>query len=161
MGDKAELPDKPTEEPSGGKEPEQELIEDGPNGAEAGEAFRKLVEKKPGLLAEFTAMGMTSVGNPLHDKMTPEHISQIIDLSSRHDENQFKLTNQSIANEHSDSIMDRVIGVVVFLVVIALVVFIVLIFREKPEVLIPALTGIGGFIGGFAGGWGFGRKQHN
>ncbi len=33
--------------------------------------------------------------------------------------------------------------------------------QEKPDVLIPALTGIGGFVSGFAGGWGFGRKQDN
>jgi hypothetical protein len=46
-----------------------------------------------------------------------------------------------------------------FLVVVILVLIILYLFKEQPEVLIPSLTGIGGFVSGFAGGWGLGGRR--
>lgn len=160
MGENGALPDKPTtEDPAERKEPEQGQAESEAGSAEVSNAFRKLVKNKPEFLAEFTAMGMTTVGNPLYEKMTAEHISRIIDLSSKHDENQYDLHKRSLGNEHQESLIDRALGLIIFLVVVGVVVFVVLVFREKPDVLIPTLTGIGGFLGGFMGGWGFGSRR--
>ena len=104
-------------------------------------------------------MGMTSVGNPLHQKMTSEHISQVLDLAAKHDERQYNLHKTTVGNDHWEWIIGHAMGLVAFIVVVALVVVVLCLFRDKPEVLVPSLTGIGGFVGGFAGGWGLGSRR--
>jgi uncharacterized membrane protein (DUF485 family) len=43
---------------------------------------------------------------------------------------------------------------IMFSMVIFLICFVLILFRAKPEVLIPVLTGLGGLISGFVGGRG-------
>ena len=38
---------------------------------------------------------------------------------------------------------------------------ILILFRDRPDTLVPVMTGIGGLVGGFLGGWGFGRSRPN
>ena len=102
MGEIQSLSDEsPENEPSDIESEDQGEQSEGK--AEVGKAFRKLVEKEPGFLAQITAMGMTSTGNPLYEKMTPEHISKVIELSSKHDENQYDLHKRTI--EHDESVV--------------------------------------------------------
>lgn len=122
-------------------------------------AVNKLEEKKPEKLMEFMAMGMGSAGNPLHHKMTPEHISQVLDLTAKHDEREYELQKQSQSDDFSEGKSNRSYGFTVFLIVIIVTVIILFLFQDKPDVLVPILTGLGGLVGGFLGGWGLGNKQ--
>ena len=87
-------------------------------------AVNKLEEKKPEKLMEFMAMGMGSVGNPLHHKMTPEHISQVLDLASKHDEREYELQKQSQSDDFSEGKSNRAYGFAVFLIVFILTVIV-------------------------------------
>ena len=123
-------------------------------------AFQKIAEKKPEHLMEvMMAMGMSTSANPLHNKMTPEHISQVIDFVSKHDERQYDLHKRSQEIEFSDGKSDRAYCFTAFFIIVLLTGLVVYLFRDKPEVLVPILTGLGGLVSGFIGGWGFGRKQ--
>lgn len=146
---------------TGGKEPtttqtNSEEVDVQP--VEVENAFRKLAESKPNELMEFMAMEMSSNVNPLHSKMNQEHISQVLDLASKHDERQYDLHKTSIGNEFDNGKSNRLYGLFGAILGIALVITILILFKDKPEVLIPVLSSLGGFAGGFAGGWGFAKK---
>lgn len=46
-----------------------------------------------------------------------------------------------------------------FVLILILTIVVLVLFKDKPEVLIPVLTGLGGLFSGFLGGWGLGKKQ--
>lgn len=126
---------------------------------EVQQAVRKLAEKRPEKLVEFMAMEMSSVGNPLHHKMTKEHIAQVLDLAAKHDERQYNLHTTSQSNDFLEGKSNRAYCFSAFVLILFLTVVVLFLFKDKPEVLVPILTGLGGMIGGFLGGWGLGKKQ--
>lgn len=129
-----------------------------PQSVEVENAIRKLAENKPKELMEFMAMEMSSNVNPLHSKMNQEHISQVLELASKHDERQYDLNKTSIGNEFDTGKSNRLYGFGVVLLAFIMTIVILILFKDKPEVLVPVLTGLGGFAGGFVGGWGFGKR---
>lgn len=161
MGEAASLPDKQAEHPADnelGEPGSEQGGDESTSESKVQSAVRKLAEK-PETLMRFMAMGMTSVGNPILEKMTGEHVSQVINLATKHDERQATLLTQGQRNEHTQWIVSAIIGCTAFVVVVALVILILVLFRDRAEVLVPALTGIGGVLGGFLGGWGFGSRH--
>lgn len=123
-------------------------------------AVNKLADRKPKEFYEVMAMGMSSMTNPIHQKMTPEHISQVLDLAAKHDEREYDLHKKSQDNDFADRKADRAYCFGAFAIMFILVVTILWLFKDKTEVLIPSLTGVGGLAGGFLGGWGFGQKRN-
>ncbi len=123
-------------------------------------AVKKLADQKPEKFMEMMSLEMMgSIGNPLHQKITPEHISQVLDLSAKHDERQYDLHKKSQDNDFSEGKANRAYFFAVFSVVVILVVIVLFLFEDKPDVLIPVLTGLGGFASGVLGGWGLGKSQ--
>jgi hypothetical protein len=110
------------------------------------------------MLQEIMAMGMTSVGSPLHHKMNAEHITQVLSLATVHDERQFKLAQQSQESESNLKFSTRRYFFACFVIVAILAGMILVLFRDKPTILVPAITGLGAFISGAAAGFGLGRK---
>lgn len=128
-----------------------------PSGIESD--LKKIIEKKPDEIMELMAVGMSTAGNPLHHKMTPEHISQVIEIASKHDERQYDLEKGNQDKDFSERQSIRRYGFFAFLIIAALTVIVLFLFRDKPEILIPVLTGLGGLVGGFLGGWGVGSRK--
>jgi hypothetical protein len=157
MGDRKKLPDKPDPAPAAEKSSREE--EESASADQVGDAVRKLVEKKPEKLMEFMAMEMSSVGNPLHQKMTTEHISQVIELASKHDEREYNLHKTAQEQEFSEGNSNRKYCFAAFVIIMVLTVLVLILFRNSPDVLIPILTGLGGLISGFLGGWGLGKQR--
>lgn len=122
-------------------------------------AFGKFARKEPQAVLEMMQMEMSSAGNPLHRKMTPEHISKVIDLAACHDERQYELHKTSQDNAHSDGVSFRRYGFAVFVLLLMLTIIIIYLFKDTPEVLTPILTGVGGLVSGALGGWGFAKKS--
>lgn len=123
-------------------------------------AFSKLEKGKPELISEMMAfMGSGLVSNPLHSKMEAPHITQLLELAADHDEREYTLhkTEQDVRAKEGTS--NRRYFFATFLVVVLLFAFILIVFKDKPEILIPSLTGLGGLVGGFMGGWGFGKSK--
>ncbi|MCL2445238.1 MAG: hypothetical protein FWD06_00495 [Oscillospiraceae bacterium] len=79
--------------------------------------------------------------HPLVKHLTPEHITQTIKNDDKKDLRKFWLT--------------------IILAVFALVIlgFVVLVFREQPDILIPVLTLLFGSGLGFGGGYGIGKSK--
>jgi len=124
-------------------------------------AVRKLADKKPETLVEFMKMEMSAGGNPLHRKMTSEHISQVLDLAAKHDEREYDLQKSSQEHELSEGRSNRLFCFLAFVVLVALVLVVLILFKEKPETLIPILSGLGGLVSGFLGGYGLGAKKRS
>lgn len=121
-------------------------------------AIEKLSEHKPEAVSEFMAMmGTGPMTNPLHRKMDASHITQLLELAANHDEREFELQKQAQNNASTDRTADRRYYFGAFLVIAILFVILLVLFRDQPDILIPALTGLGGLVSGFLGGWGVGR----
>ena len=78
---------------------------------EAASAVEKLSDKDPEKLTRITeimAMSMSSRGNPLHGKMTEEHVTQVLDLAAKHDERQYELHRDAQRNEYLEGRSQRV-----------------------------------------------------
>lgn len=104
-------------------------------------------------------MGVGPMANPLHQKMTESHITQVLDLASKHDEREFQLVTQNQTNEANQNTSSRRYLFAVFAIVAILIVIVLFLFKDKPDVLIPLLTGLGGLVSGFAGGFGLAKSK--
>lgn len=112
-------------------------------------------------LIESMIVEASSRGNPLYGKMTEEHISTILEIAKNHDERQYNLLNQQQGIDSRDRKSERLYLFLSFFVMVSLVVVVLIVFQDKPEILVPSLTGIGGLAGGFLGGWGFGKGRRS
>jgi hypothetical protein len=99
--------------------------------------------------------GMTSSENPLHNKINEEHVTKIIDLTSKHDERQYDLCKRNQDNER----LNQWQLLIVFGLVFVLIAIILFLYRDQPAVLVPILTGVGGLVSGFIGGFGYGKSR--
>src|SRR4051812_47123630 len=67
-------------------------------------ALEKMVDTGRATRETFMAMAGTMGGNPLHNKMTPEHVTQVLNLSEKHDEREYNLsTKQQDIEDKKDS----------------------------------------------------------
>lgn len=122
-------------------------------------ALKKLSERKPEVVSEFMAMmGTGPMANPLHQKMDGDHITQLLELAADHDQREFELHRESQRNSAENSKANRRYYFAYFVVVAVLFALLLFLFQDQPEILIPALTGLGGLVSGFIGGWGLGRR---
>ena len=134
-----------------------EDVED--NGNEVEKVFGKLSKKNPEKVTEILAMMGGSMGNPLHSKMNEEHITQVLDLATKHDEREYNvhMSNQEKNDKQTTSI--RRYSFASFIIVTAVVLFMIITFKSQPDVLIPILSGIGGLLTGALGGYGFAKSK--
>jgi len=122
--------------------------------------LQKLSDEKPHAIQEMMmALGVGPAAHPLHQKMTPEHITQVLTLAAKHDERQFEIAKQSESNESSHKTSTRRYFFWCFAIVMGIAILMLFLYQDKPNVLLPALTGLGGFITGVAGGFGLGRQK--
>jgi hypothetical protein len=90
------------------------------------------------------AFGMQS--SPIQQKINEQHITKALDLAG-----------QSQTNEYRLGIWDRICQMLVLAVVIAVGVYLIQTFKDKPNLLGPVLSAFGGFVAGAASGFGIGR----
>jgi len=138
-----------------GRQPDSDASDARRETTDVTEAIRKLSDKNPEVVEQFIAMGMGTIGNPLHQKMNEGHISTVLDLAVRHDEREFELAkgHQNIQSSN------RWFALVVFAILVGTVVLLVFTFKDKPDALIPLITGIFGFGSGFGGGFGYAKSK--
>lgn len=117
-------------------------------------AMKKMAQHAPNEMVEISAM-MGVMGNPLHQKMNEEHINKMLDLAKQHDSNEFELRKKQQDADDVCGRTDRSHRFYCFCIFIALVVFILWVFRNQPAVLVPIISGVGGAALGFVGGTGF------
>lgn len=123
-------------------------------------AFEKLSREKPQTVTEmFAMMGAGPMANPLHNKMTPEHITQVLDLAAKHDERDYDLHKRAQEQSTSNGTSVRRYAFASFIVVAVLVAIVLFLFRDQPNVLVPVLAGVGGLVSGAVGGFGYGRSK--
>ena len=110
-------------------------------------------ETKKTLLACITReevhfSGTFPAPNPIADKITTEHISEIIKSGDEADKRSFEAMKFTQ--------ISSIIGVFIILVFILAVIFI---FKNSPEYIAPIITLIAGLAGGGAGGYGIGYTK--
>ncbi len=154
-------PDESSQSLANSKSSERPEIRDphkSPKDQKVQEAIRKM-GGEPEKLKEVTEfmmmMGSGPFPNPLHQKMTDVHISKILEITSEHDEREFKL----LQRDHDRKDTNRWFSLAVLVIILIAVLVVCILFKEKPEVLIPILTGILGFGAGALGGYGYGKSK--
>jgi hypothetical protein len=125
---------------------------------QAADGLSKLGDK-PEFIREFMMMAGGPTSSPLHHKMNSQHIDKVLDLSTKHDERQYNLTKQESEFKHQNRISQRRYVFCGFIIAVLFVGVLVVAFNDKPDVLIPILTGLGGILGGGLGGFGLGRNS--
>jgi len=146
----------PTQSSAAASEPEPPGKGDS-SAAEVEPVIRKLAETKPELVervSEFMMMG-SGPFNPLHQKMNEAHVTQVLDLATKHDEREFNLALRQ--QDHRDSNRWFLLGTLA-LVLIAFG-FVCVLFKDNKEILIPVVTGLLSFGAGALGGYGLGRSK--
>ena len=108
-------------------------------------------EKSESIIEMMVGMGSIS-GNPLHHKMNEKHIDKLIDLASNQFDKSYDLEKRSQEFEHSDIQSTQKYTFWSFSLCIAILIFILIWFKDKPEILVPVLTGLAGLIGGYGYG---------
>lgn len=123
-------------------------------------AVEKLSGSKPKAVTEMMAMmGVGPAPNPIHQKLEKSHITQILALAADHDEREFTLRQEAQASDSNSRWWKNVFIFAAFLIVMAFVFFVFYMFEDRPEILVPTLTGLGGLVSGFVGGFGIGRRS--
>lgn len=123
-------------------------------------AVEKFSSSKPEAMTEMMAMmGVGPAPNPIHQKMEGSHITQILNLAADHDEREYKLRQDAQSSDASSRWWRSMFVFAAFVIIMAFVSFVFYAFEDKPEILIPTLTGLGGPVSGFVGGFGIGRKS--
>ena len=84
----------------------------------------------------------------LADKFTPEHIDKALDIQK-----------EGMQIEHKDNNTNRLFMLAVILVIAAIIVTILVLFRDKPEMAEKILYAAGGLIAGAIGGYGYGKSK--
>ena len=126
---------------------------------EINEVLSKISEKRPGKITEMMAMMGGPIGNPIHNKMNEEHITQVLELAKLHDEREFELHKTGQGNNDRQATSSRRYSFASFIVIVSIILVILVLFKDKPDVLIPILSGIGGLLTGALGGYGFGKSK--
>lgn len=122
-------------------------------------ALGKLEKQEPQMASMMMSMiGAGTMGNPLQQKMDASHITQVLDLASKHDERTYELKKQAQQADQSDKEGNRKYIFWGLMVVVVLLAFVMFIFRDKPDILLPIISAIGGLFSGFLGGYGVGKK---
>ena len=93
--------------------------------------------------------------------MTDQHVTQALDLVTKHDERQYDLVKSGADSDSKHRTLTTWFGFIGALVFCGLLVFVIMMFKEKPEVLTPILTGMGGLVGGGFAGYGFGKVKQS
>jgi len=94
----------------------------------------------------FSMMGMTGPAeSSVAKKITEEHITMMLGLEQKGMETQYKENNSN-----------RVFMIAIAVLGIGLVVTILVLFKDKPDMVEKILYAIGGLFAGAAGGYGYG-----
>lgn len=127
------------------------------NPVEVQRALEKMVDSGRSSRETFMALAGTMGGNPLHNKMTPEHVTQVLTLSEKHDEREYNLSTRQQDIEDKRDARTRQYHLIFFVLALITFGFTMILFKDKPETLKPVLTGVGGLVSGFLAGMGYSK----
>ena len=93
--------------------------------------------------------------NPIMNKINEKHIDKAMDLAGQAIEN-----NHIIDNRELDiKISNRWFVFAVLSLILVVLVILVIKLQDKPEVLLPIITGLVGLGAGAMGGYGYGKSK--
>jgi len=99
----------------------------------------------------------TRESSALVERMNPEHVTQALENERQAELHQF----QKAELEHKGNNSNRLFMFAVVLVVMGLIVTILVLFRNQPEMVEKILVATGGLIAGALGGYGFGKSKRD
>lgn len=100
--------------------------------------------------SEFFSMMMRDMSSQssIAEKLTPEHIDKMIDNDAKELDNKYKL-----------NYLRLILGLILVFLLGLIFVLIIIILKDKPDVLEKIIYSVGGAILGGIGGYGFGNKN--
>lgn len=80
------------------------------------------------------------------ERLTEAHIDKLLDIERDGEQLEYKDRN-----------WQRGFFMISFLILVGFLITVLVLFRDKPNVLAPIISGVGGLISGFIGGIGYGK----
>ncbi|MDQ7012970.1 MAG: hypothetical protein Q9O74_03630 [Planctomycetota bacterium] len=120
--------------------------------ADMADVMRQMPPQVKEMMASFT-MGPPT--NPIMNKINEDHISKALELASQAVDNNYKLDSREVDIKGSN----RWFALAVFGTSLIVVLVLVMVLQDKPEVLLPTLTGLFGLAAGAIGGYGYGKSK--
>jgi len=102
-------------------------------------------------------LAMVKGTNALEDRMNSEHVTQKLEIDRQAEDHRF----QKAKLEHNRNIIDRLFSFLAILVVAGLITTILVLFRDKPDMVEKILYAAGGLLAGAIGGYGFGKSKRS
>jgi len=121
---------------------------------ESNEGIPEPLENLPEQIQQVMAY-QGPASNPILSKVNEQHISEAIEFAKTTEEHHFQLAKREQDTERSN----RWFGLAAFLVAATLLIALVWLLKDKPDVLLPTLSGIAGLLAGLLGGYGWGRSR--
>jgi hypothetical protein len=98
---------------------------------------------------------MQGQNKSLVERMNPEHVTLALE-----NEKQAELHNYQKAElEHKDNNSNRIFLLALALAIVGLIVTILVLFRDRPEMVEKILYAAGGLLAGAVGGYGYGKSK--
>jgi len=98
----------------------------------------------------FSMMNANMREPSLADKFTPENIDKALDIQK-----------DGMQLEHKDNNTNRLFMLAVILVIAAIIVTILVLFRDNPDMVEKILYAAGGLLAGAVGGYGYGKSKRS
>ena len=108
---------------------------------------RKVIEKL--MVSSVQMSGRLSPQNAISKKITEEHITQYLDGA-----------REDMQNSYAEKKQNKIFAFLVLLMTMVFFVVIILIHKDKPEIMEKILYTLGGLVAGAFGGYGFGKKRN-
>lgn len=107
---------------------------------------RKVIEKL--MVSSVQMSGRFSPQNAISKKITEEHITQYLDGA-----------REEMQNSYAEKKHNKIFAFLVLLMTMVFFVVIILILKDKPEIMEKVLYTLGGLVAGAFGGYGFGKRR--
>ena len=110
------------------------------------EEKRKVIEKL--MVSSFQMRGMISPENTISKKITEEHISQYLEGA-----------REDMKNSYAEKKQRKIFLFLSMLISMIFFVIVIVILKDKPDIMEKIIYTLGGLVAGAFGGYGFGKKK--
>ena len=121
------------------------------------EAFEELLESLPKeekhkviQMMSMQVRGVFSPQNEIMKKFTSDHITEFIETQ-----------NKVIDYTFKDNRENRIFSILILIIVAVFILAVIMLLKDKPDIMEKVLYAVGGLIAGIVGGYGYGKTKRD
>lgn len=112
------------------------------------EEKRKVIEKL--MVSSIQMRGMISPENAISKKITEQHITQYLEGA-----------REDMKNSYAEKKQSKIFLFFTLLISMVFFVIVIVILKDKPDIMEKVIYTLGGLVAGAFGGYGFGKKKND